>query len=438
VVLSVVRTVSRPLAGLLLAGAAISVAASAAAQSPSTQQPSGSGGLVLPGQVQTAPGSGSPAAGTVAPRPQAPAAQQAPAQQPAAQPRPAAPQGQQAPAAAQARPPSQPGSPTGEWQIQPEVYSDGSFKMCVTGNEFDNGLHLLFMQNPEKKTNLVLGIPGGRMPPGQRLEAKVSVDSSVSRTRPGVVTQPDAIVVALDSDPELIKAIGTGSVLTVEVPGDAAKFRLRGTSKAMADLTTCVDESLAGKRQMPTPPPVMPPSLARMLVQAGLQDAKAIPIDKIPPEQRPGDYAWQLGNQVIGSIRGFPVGPDAGDMAAVTDRYLEQLQKSCGGTFDKKPANVEDLKNFDVRTVTATCQQGEQNLHVSLVFQLLQLPKREGQQQELRLLNVFTHEGPAAESQVADNAAAGIAKALRELGNQQPTAPAAGAAPAGAPKPQGQ
>ncbi|WP_155524570.1 hypothetical protein [Oleisolibacter albus] len=436
-----VRSVSRPLVRLLLAGAAFTLAGQAAAQSSSNtgaagtvQQPSApaGGGLILPGQVQTGP-AGSPAAGTIAPRPQqaptaAPAPQQpaqaAPQQQPSAQP------------AAAPKAPGKPAAPKGAWQVGPQVFTDGSFKLCAAGVEFDNNLHLLLLQNPEKHTNMVLGVPGARMPPGRQLKVKLTVDgkNKITREQPAVVSQPEAITIGLGNDAELLKALSNGSALIVEVPGDTASFQLKGTTKALSDLSTCVDQAKAGTLKLPPSPiPVIDEDLAKMLVKAGLQDARAIPVDKLPPQQRPGDYAWQLGDKVLGSVRGFPVGEEAGDFAAVTQKYMDQLKASCEGTFTPTLGQIETVPAYQVRNVSAQCEAKEGKIYVSMVLQFIPIPKQPGQDKEVRLLTVFTHETVEAEKAKADSASQGILKVLKEKGKQplaQPGQAQDGKAPA--------
>lgn len=431
---TVVRSVSSAVARLLLAGAAFSIAGTAVAQSnsaPAQQQQPAAGGLILPGTVQSPQQGPSPAAGTIGQQPQAaprPQQQQAPAaarpqQAPAAAPTAAAPS-----AAAQSSAPSKPGVLKGQWQVEPEVFTDGTFKMCSVGAEFDNHLHLLFLRNPAKRTQMVLGIPGAQMPPGQRAEINVSVDDKIKRTLGAVVSQPNALAIGLGDDAELLKAIGSGSVLKIDVPGDTASFQLKGTTKALSDLTTCVDQGVAGTLKLPAPrEPVIAPPLAKLLVDAGLQNARAIPVDKIPPQQRPGDYAWQIGDKVLGAVRSFPIGEAAGDFSKVTDTYVEQLKKSCTGTYTPNMAAVENLPAYKLRTGSVACDAEGQKIHVSLLMQFIELPKQQGQEQAVRVLNVYSHEATDAEKAQADGATQGLAKALREKGKEPLPAPGAAA-----------
>ncbi len=426
---------------LLLAGvAALCVTGGATAQSNSQQQPASGSGLILPGAVQPQQPQGGPAAGTIS-GPAAGTIGQAPQPQQA---RPVAPgpaagtigaaaQGAPAarPAAATPPKPAKPGMPKGEWQVGPQVFSDGSFKMCGASVEFDNNLHLILLRNPVDRTQMVLGIPGAQMPTGQRAPIKMSIDGKINRELAAVVSQPNALAIGLGDDAELLKGLTTGAVLTIEVPGDIAAFQLKGTTKAMNDLTACVKGGKDGTLALPAPTePAIAPTLAKLLVDAGLSNARAIPVDKIPPQQRPGDYAWQIGDKVLGAVRSFPMGEAAGDFAKVGDTYMEQLKKSCEGTYTPAMGAIEKVPAYQLRSGSVSCDSNGNKIHVALVMQLIELPKQPGQEQAIRVLNVFSHEATDAEKAQADAASAGIVKVLKEKGKEPLAAPAQQAAPA--------
>lgn len=422
---------------LLLAGAAaLCVTGGAAAQSNSQQQPAAGSGLILPGAVQPQQPQGGPAAGTIGgpaagtigqPQQQQPQARPA-AQGPAAGTVGAAAQGAPAarPAAVAPPKPAKPGVPKGEWQVGPQVFSDGTFKMCGASVEYDNNLHLILLRNPADRTQMVLGIPGAQMPTGQRAPIKMSIDGKINREVAAVVSQPNALAIGLGDDAELLKGLTTGSVLTIEVPGDTASFQLKGTTKAMNDLTACVKGGKDGTLKLPAPTePAIAPTLAKLLVDAGLSSARAIPIDKIPPQQRPGDYAWQIGEKVLGAVRSFPMGDAAGDFAKVGDTYMEQLKKSCEGTYTPAMGAIEKVPAYQLRSGSVSCDSNGNKIHVAIVMQLIELPKQAGQEQAIRVLNVFSHEATDAEKAQADSASAGILKVLKEKGKEPLTAPQA-------------
>lgn len=426
----------RLLRHLLLAGAAVfCLAGGAAAQSGDQKPPASGSGLILPGTVQTPQQSGGPAAGTIG----GPAAGTiGQSEQP--QPRPAA----QAPAAgtvgaaAQPRPaatPPKPGAPKGEWRVGPQVYTDGSFRMCSAGAEFDNNLSIVFLREPGTPMHMLLIIPGAQIPPGRRGAVKLSIDNKINRDL-AALTQPSALSIALGDDAELLKGLTSGNVLSIELPGDVASFQLKGTTKAINELTTCADQGAAGTLQLPKPTePMIAPTLAKLLIEAGLSNARALPVDKIPPQERPGDYAWQIGEKVMGSVRSIPIGDAAGDFNKVVDTYVENLKRSCNGTYVPTLGAAEKLPAYELRSGSVSCDANGAKIHVAVILQLIELPKQQGQEQAIRVLNIFSHESVDADKAQADAAAAGIVKVLREKGKEPlPTGRPAQAPAAAAPK----
>ncbi|HYC04130.1 MAG TPA: hypothetical protein VED40_12590, partial [Azospirillaceae bacterium] len=336
-----------------------------------------------------------------------------PAAQPQARPQQAAPA-----AAAQGapRPPAKPAAALAEWEIAPQVFSDGSFKLCAAENKFDNGLFLILMANADKRLNIMIAKQGGGFPPGQRFPVKLRIDgkSKIERERGAMTASPEVIMTGVGDDQEFVKGLGTGSALFVEIPGDTAAFQLKGTAKMTADLMGCVDKAKAGQLQLPPPPPAMPPQLANILVQAGLKDARAIPVDKLAPEQRPGDFAWQLGDKIVGAVRYFRPPAEAGDLTKLSQEFVDSLGKSCQGTYTPALKAVENLPQVELRTGSAGCVQKEGgNVHVAM----LMYKAKDG------TFAVFTHEATDAEKAKAEEASAGIAKVLRELAKKPPEQP---------------
>jgi hypothetical protein len=411
-------------------------------QGQTTQQQPSAGGLIVPqagpsaaaGSVapQTAPGGlaipqSSPAAGGVA----AGSVTQQPRTQPAQQPAAGAAAGT-ANAPAKPAAPAKPGAIKGTWQVGPQVFTDGSFKLCSAIAEFDNQLSLLLLRNPQKRTQMVLGVPGAQMPVGQRGAVKLSVDGKLNKELGAVVTQPNAMAIGLGEDGEIVKAIGAGNVLSIDVPGDTAAFQLKGAAKALSDLSTCVDNALAGTLALPKPSePMIAPQLAKLLVDAGLQSARALPVDKMAPQQRPGDYAWAIGEKVLGSVRSIPMGESAGDFAKVSGLYTDELKKSCeGGSFNQTLANIETLPAYKMRTGVVSCDLSGTKIYVGLAMQFIEVPKQQGQEQAIRVLNIFSHEAPDTDKAQAEAAMQAIAKVLRDKGKEVPKPPAPANAPA--------
>ncbi|MDZ5646299.1 hypothetical protein [Nitrospirillum sp. BR 11828] len=416
---------------LVLAGTALAQTSPQPEQTPGGQAPtSGSdgGGLILPGAISSG---SSVAAPQQAPQ-QAPGPAMGPAAGPAAGPSagprqaPAA----QAPVAGPAAPAGAPaaskvGTVTGNWQVGPQVYTDGSFKLCEAQASFDNGLALVFLalpvpqaeqqakKLPPKIINLVIGVPGANMPPGQGPAVKLKLDGKLEQMRGSQIIQPNAIMTGFDPmDANFTKALLTANKLEVSSPNDTATFVLKGGTKAFKDLNACFDQAMAGKLQLPAPPPAIPPAFAQLLIDAGLKDAHPLPVDKMSPQERPGDFAWAVQKDVIGSLRSVGLKPEAGDLEKVMQNYLDSLSKGCQGTYTPTKGKLEKLLQIDMQTGSASCKTDKGEFYANLILYLT----------KDRQLFIISHEAPAASKAVADNAGNAIAGVLRKKANEPPPA----------------
>lgn len=418
---------------LVLAGSAL-----AQTQAPTGQDASQGGGLILPGSMTSTSGVVAPQGGTTAPA-QAPAA----LPQPSA-PRPAAPAPAPAgaPATAPARP-TGPANPVGEWQITPQVFTDGTFKACQAQAGFDNGLTLVFLalpvpkdiqdkeKLPSKVYDLVLGIPNANLPPApEGPTLKVRLDGKQERVMKSAIIQADAIMMGIDpKDDAFLKSLATAGQLEVANPNDTALFSLKSFNKGFKDLNACVDQSVAGTRKLPEPPPMIPPGFAKIMIDAGLSNARPLPVDKMPPQQRHGDYAWIIDQDVVGWLHRIPLADKTPGLDKITQDYLTSLNKACSqGTFTSNVGKPETLAQADVITANASCKLPQGEFYVDLVLY------KTGDQN----LYIVSHEAPAASKDKAASSGAALAKAIRaEAGKPPPAAPAGAPAGAPAPAPQG-
>lgn len=421
---------------LVLAGSAF-----AQTQAPTGQDASQGGGLILPGSMTSTSGVVAPQSGPITAAPATPAPQPM-APQPAA-PRPApapapAPAGAPAGAPAPARP-SGPANPVGEWQISPQVFTDGTFKACQAQVGFDNNLTLVFLalpvpkeiqekeKLPSKVYDLVLGIPNANLPPApEGPTLKVRLDGKQERVMKSAIIQADAIMMGIDpKDDAFLKALATAGQLEVSNPNDTALFSLKSFGKAFKDLNACVDQSVAGTRKLPEPPPMLPPGFAKIMIDAGLSNARPLPVDKMPPPQRHGDYAWVIDQDVVGWLHRIPLADKAPGLDKITQDYLTSLNKACAqGTFSSNVGKPETLAQADVITANASCKLQQGEFYVDLILY------RTGDQN----LYIVSHEAPAASKAKAESAGAALAKAIRAEASKPPPAAPAGA-PAGAPAP---
>lgn len=431
--------------GIALALAVSAPALRAFAQSaPADSQ---GGGLILPGSISStsgvvapqsaapqsaAPQSATPQSaspGTAQPAARAPAAA-APAPTPAtAAPGAAAPQGAAKPK------PTTPANPVGDWVVTPQVFSDGTFKACQAQTGFDNGLTLIFLalpvpkevqekqKLPPKVYNLVVGIPNANLPPspeGPTLTLKL--DGKMERVMKTAVAQSDAIMMGLDpKDDAFLKALTSASKLELSNPNDTALFSLKTWGKGFKDLNACVDQSVAGTMKLPNPPPMIPPGFAKLMIDAGLSNARPLPVDKMPPQARRGDYAWAIDNDVFGWLQRVPLPPNAPGIDKITQDYLDSLGKACAqGTFTPATGKAESLTQAEVMTANATCTLPQGAFYVDLILYKTKDAS----------LYVVSHESKGESKAKAASTGAALLKVIRAEASKA-EAPAPQAAPPG-------
>jgi hypothetical protein len=337
---------------------------------------------------------------------------QALAQAPSRTAQPQAAQSQATPAAA----------PTTGWRINPVRGPGGQTAYCLAEAKFSSNLVLAIARNPQGEVNLAIGIPQAGMTQGARFPLTITLDGKLRRRLEGVATDPQLLVVSTGPDTELYEALRRGSNLTIQGPQDTTAFQLKGTSKALADLRACAEGGGSGAKpgggagggaaaaagQPPRPEP-MPPALRAVLARAGIQEVQVIDMQRVPPDRRPADFAWRVG-QVLGGLREMQAPPDAG-LPKLSESYLDGLRQRCQSTFTANPAPVETVGAVALRTAEATCAQPDgKTIAVSMLFYLT----------DTRLFTVFFHEAEEASRAQAQKIRDDIAGVIRGLAAAPP------------------
>lgn len=320
----------------------------------------------------------------------------------------------------QAAPPA--AAPTTGWRINPVRGPGGQTAYCLAEAKFSSNLVLAIARNPQGEVNLAIGIPQAGMTQGARFPLTVTLDGKLRRRLEGVATDPQLLVVSTGADAELYEGLRRGSNLTIQGPQDTAAFQLKGTSKALADLRACAEGGGSGARpggasgaaaaagQPPRPEP-MPPALRAVLARAGIQEVQVIDMQRVPPDRRPADFAWRVG-QVLGGLREMQAPPDA-DLPKLSESYLDGLRQRCASTFTATPAQVETVGAVALRTAEATCAQPDgKTIAVSMLFYLT----------DTRLFTVFFHEAEEASRAQAQKIRDDIAGVIRGLAAAPPPA----------------
>ncbi len=308
------------------------------------------------------------------------------------------------------------------WEGGAAKDKDGKFAYCVVEGNFTSGHTLVIARSPKGETNLGIGIPGAELPQGDRWPVKIEVDGKFKRERVAVASQSDMLVIPNGKDEEFVSALSTGKELVVLSSSDRIAFVLKGTKKVLADLKNCVDKggdvplikTSTGKPANAPAAGRLPEGLTSLLAAAGVRDAEPVPLDKVPPDQRPADVAWRFG-PLVGGIRERVVGEGA-NLDELSSNFAESMKARCEGTGTITLNNSEQAGGITLRTGTVDCALKQATLHVSLTFMLSQG----------RLFTVLFHESADRDAALADKVRDNLTQVLRKAG----TAPAPAATPA--------
>ncbi|HZH25723.1 MAG TPA: hypothetical protein VEY95_00925 [Azospirillaceae bacterium] len=360
-------------------------------------------------------------------------------------------------AQAQTRPQAITLNPQGDWQVRAFGNQQGQFAHCAAQVQTDNNAAIMVQRRADNETVLILQAQGGGFPTEGQIQAKVDVDGKTTKQLRAVAPQPAALLIG-GVDNELLEAMRRGNRLNIEVGGKSYGLALKGTGKAIGDLRSCVEtqgRSLqqaqagqpagqqGGQPQQPAQPQrppiaatrpvtILPPGLIDVLIEAGLQNGVPLPMDGVPRQQRPGDYAWQLG-PVVGAIVEVPIPPES-NFEAAGQKMMDDLKSGCTADFKPELAATETVGPLQLRTGKFTCATAGGPIHSSLLFYVT--PER--------ILTRIMHYVPVGEAAQADRARDAVTKVIRERAvafNTAPQggqAPASGQAPAAQPPAQGQ
>lgn len=307
---------------------------------------------------------------------------------------------------------SDPPAPVEQWSggpVTPPGQSGPAY--CATQSRYDSGLSLVLARNPQGETNIGIAVPGAGFAPGARFPVRVTVDGGTERQFDAVAADEAMILIQTGRDDGLYEQLRRGNRLTVRGPQDDAVFGLKGTSRALADLQACAERIAAGgapaqgTAQAPRPP--LPPALTSLLARSGLSEIQVLNLDTVPPDKRPADYAWRF-DGVFGGVREYDTEPGA-TIAQLSDQYIESMKQSCPGTFEATPAAPTQVGNVGMRTAEAACSTADRKINVSMLLYLTQSG----------IFTIFFNEADDAARQRAVEARDGIARAVRELAEQE-------------------
>jgi hypothetical protein len=151
------------------------------------------------------------------------------------------------------------------------------------------------------------------------------------------------------------------------------------------------------------PGPALPDPLVNLLSAAGMAGIVPVSLDRVPPDQRPANYAWKYG-AVFGGIREVSI-IDSRGLAELTDAYVEILKNSCGGQFTSSLGPIESLREITLRVGEASCALPERTTEFRHVYYI----------NKARIFTTFIHESDSANKAMAVKARDQLTGVIRQL-----------------------
>lgn len=323
-------------------------------------------------------------------------------------------------------------TPVGTWDGGP--VKDGGQAYCLQRAKYSSGHTLIIGRLRSGSVNVAMTIPGGALPVGERWSVSVRVDGALPRERVATAVNATTLVVTLGLDPDLFTQMRRGKALYIKSAADHIGFAMTGTAKALNALERCAEglpaspedgkgaassksgegaggaaKDGAAKDGAAKGPPVFPETLSAILGAAGMTEIQALTFPDLPPEKRPADYAWRVG-EVLGGVRERMVPADV-TLDALTTEHAEALRARCRGAGSARLSPIERHRDVSIRLGSVDCAPGAgpdgkgKGVHVALVSYL----------SEARVFATFFHEVVPENAAVADDIRDRLAAVFRRV-----------------------
>ncbi|MDD3182084.1 MAG: hypothetical protein PHD48_04685 [Alphaproteobacteria bacterium] len=267
---------------------------------------------------------------------------------------------------------------------------DGSFGFCLTDTAYPDGKKLTIAYSPSKQINIGITIPQGKFKIGSRYDLTIKLDKGAERKVRAATLDEETLLLQMGSNVSFRKKLAEAKILYIGSPSNTVSFGLPAIAARIKDLESCIqtkantkDERAAKAEQM------MPEPLKAILITAGFKDIVPISMKDIPPDERPADFLWQMGNILSGvRERAVPTDKSLSDMVGL---HIQGLKKHCPGHFNAQIGREKPTPTLTLRTAEARCSPkntsaNDEDVFVSLLFYRTQAGA----------FTVFTFEGSTA------------------------------------------
>ena len=294
---------------------------------------------------------------------------------------------------------------------RPVFDETGAFGFCLADYAYDDGRKFTVALSPENEINLGVTVPQAGFKAGAKYDLTLTPEKSAPQPVRATATAADTLLLRMGNAPVLATALAAAPAIDLlAANGKSLRFVTPDNAALMAALKACNAEH-KGKTHAA---PALPEPLRQLLALAGFTTLKVLPLDHVPPAQRPADFVWQVG-PVLGGVRERE---NSGDktLAELSGLHIAGLKKKCDGAFTAAFDREQSAPGLTLRTAQARCKRqttaGERAVSVALLFY----------QTATGRFTIFMHESAATDEAAAIADRNALRDTLLKLAQSAPNA----------------
>jgi hypothetical protein len=273
---------------------------------------------------------------------------------------------------------------------------------CLLDRVYEKDFRLQLALARDGAINLGLYIPRAGLGSGDSYPVVLQIDQNLRRKVIAEAKTENLLVMNLQKDPAFLTALSSGMQLIAIGELDHTSFALQGLAVGLNDLKICVNDLKAHALDYAAAE-VWPESLGALLRTAGLKAMTPLPLNDIPANQRPTDYAWRIG-KLVGGVREQLVQPNS-KLPLIVKDYNAAFKNKCQGKFVEKSEPAIMAGSVQMQNGTIVCEMTDRSIFVATIHTLT----KDG------VFTLYLHQGELTEARNAVKARDAIAKTLKSF-----------------------
>lgn len=252
-------------------------------------------------------------------------------------------------------------------KARPFYDENGAFGFCLADYVYDDGRKFTVALSPEEDINLGVTVPQAGFKAGAKYDLTLTPEKSAPQPVRATATASDTLLFRMGSAPAFAATLAAAAAIDLlAANGKTMRFATPDNAATLAALRACNAEHKSKTQTAPD----LPEPLRQLLALAGFTTLKVLPLDHVPPAQRPADFVWQVG-PVLGGVREREHSGDK-TLAELSGLHIAGLKKKCDGAFTAAFDREQAASGLTLRTAQARCKRqtasGERTVSVALLF----------------------------------------------------------------------